>query len=86
MTRVYNRKDQAVPYQDTHGKGLLRDDPKLANIPIIAMTANAFKEDEEAALAVGMQAHIAKPIDLNTMMATIRRVLQENARKGEKIC
>lgn len=32
MTRVYNRKERAVPYQDTHGKGILRDDPKLANI------------------------------------------------------
>ena len=47
----------------------------LAEIPILAMTANAFKEDELAAKAAGMQAHIAKPIDVDKMMATLREVL-----------
>lgn len=32
MTGIYNRKERAVPYQDTHGKGILRSDPRLANI------------------------------------------------------
>ena len=47
-----------------------------AGIPILAMTANAFKEDVEASRAAGMQAHIAKPIDVNTLMNTLRSVLQ----------
>lgn len=56
------------------------DDPKKAFVPVIAMTANAFKEDEEAAIAAGMQAHIAKPIDLDAMTVTISRVLSEHER------
>lgn len=47
----------------------------LAGIPIVAMTANAFREDEEAAKAAGMQAHISKPLDVDKMMATLRTVL-----------
>jgi CheY-like chemotaxis protein len=39
------------------------------------MTAIAFKEDERAALAAGMQAHIAKPLDVEKMLATISAVL-----------
>lgn len=39
-------------------------DKEKANIPIVAMTANAFEEDTKRALSVGMNAHIAKPIDM----------------------
>ena len=52
------------------------DDPALAGIPILAMTANAFKEDVEAVKAAGMQAHIPKPIDVNVLMNTLRSVLK----------
>ncbi len=50
-------------------------DKALAEIPIIAMTANAFKEDVKAAEEAGMQAHIAKPIDVGVMMETLTAVL-----------
>ena len=52
------------------------DDRQKSSIPILAMTANAFAEDVEAALRSGMQAHIAKPIDISTMMATLTEVLK----------
>ncbi|MBQ1502241.1 MAG: response regulator, partial [Firmicutes bacterium] len=51
-------------------------DPQLANIPIIAMTANAFAEDVQAAREAGMNAHIAKPIDVAKMTQTLTEILQ----------
>ena len=44
------------------------EDPEKANIPIVAMTANAFAEDRQRALSVGMNDHVAKPIDMNLLM------------------
>ena len=58
------------------------DNKALAGIPILAMTANAFKEDELAALEAGMQAHIAKPVDVNQLMKTLASVLQMPADKN----
>ena len=51
------------------------DDDKLNSIPIIAMTANAFSEDVKRAHDAGMNAHIAKPIDVNTMTNVLREIL-----------
>ena len=50
-------------------RSLERADAKT--IPIIAMTANAFQEDAEKCIAVGMNAHLAKPLDIEKMMITI---------------
>ena len=50
-------------------------DAKKAGIPIIAMTANAFAEDRQTALDAGMNAHVAKPIDMTVLMPTILRYL-----------
>ena len=45
-------------------------------IPILAMTANAFREDEEDALAAGMNGHIAKPIDVDALYRTMSELLR----------
>ena len=51
------------------------EDPQKAGIPIIAMTANAFSEDRQAALDAGMNDHVAKPINMNILVPTIRKYL-----------
>ena len=51
------------------------EDPQKANIPIIAMTANAFTEDRQVALDAGMNDHIAKPINMNVLVPTLRKYL-----------
>ena len=51
-------------------------DKRLAGIPIIAMTANAFQEDIRKAGEAGMNGHIAKPLDIPDMKATLQRVLK----------
>ena len=53
------------------------DDKKKAEIPIIAMTANAFAEDRKRAFDAGMNGHIAKPIDIEKLGAVIRSVLNK---------
>ena len=52
------------------------DDPIRANIPIVAMTANAFEEDKKNALAAGMNGHVSKPIDIPKLMETLAQVLK----------
>ena len=52
------------------------ENPALSNIPIIAMTANAFREDIQAARDAGMNAHIAKPLDVAKMMKTLTQILR----------
>ena len=49
---------------------------QLANIPILAMTANAFEEDKQEALRCGMNGHIAKPIDMDMLFETLDKVLE----------
>ena len=51
------------------------DDRELAGIPILAMTANAFEEDKQAALRCGMDGHIAKPIDIDNLFSTLNKIL-----------
>lgn len=52
-------------------------DKRKANIPIIAMTANAFSEDREKALEVGMNDHVSKPIDMNILLPAILKILKK---------
>jgi PAS domain S-box-containing protein len=51
-------------------------DPQCKDLPIIAMTANVFKDDIENCLAAGMNDHIGKPIDIDEMFTKLRRVLK----------
>ncbi len=55
------------------------EDPDLASIPIVAMTANAFEEDRKLALESGMNAHIAKPIDMKKLLEILTAILKERA-------
>jgi signal transduction histidine kinase/ABC-type amino acid transport substrate-binding protein/BarA-like signal transduction histidine kinase len=54
------------------------ENPALANIPVIAMTANAFEEDQKKAMEAGMNAHIAKPVDVEKLLDTLERILKDN--------
>lgn len=54
-------------------RALDREDAK--SIPIIAMTANAFAEDEKAALAAGMDAHVPKPLNMELLKKTLQHII-----------
>lgn len=53
------------------------DNPDIANIPIVAMTANAFDEDKQNALDSGMNAHVAKPINVENLMNVLHSIIME---------
>lgn len=48
----------------------------LANVPIVAMTANAFDDERKKALTSGMNGHVAKPIDVNVLFATLKQIMK----------
>ncbi len=49
---------------------------RKANIPIVAMTANAFEEDRRRAFACGMNGHIVKPVDMKTIEKELREIFK----------
>ena len=53
------------------------DDPQKANLPIIAVTANAFDEDRKFAMEAGMNGHLAKPYDIPEIMKKLEKVLRQ---------
>ena len=56
------------------------ENPDLASIPILAMTANAFEEDKQEALKCGMNGHISKPIDIAKLLETLENLLKQSAK------
>lgn len=79
--------DVQMPVMNGHDatraiRSMEREDAR--RIPIIAMTANAFAEDEKAALDAGMDAHVAKPLDVELLKKVIKHCVErkENYEKG----
>jgi two-component system cell cycle response regulator DivK len=58
----------------------LRSDPRTADIPTVALTAQAMRGDQEAVLAAGFDDYISKPINTGTFPQTVARVLGANGR------
>jgi len=58
------------------------DNPRAKTIPIIAMTANVFKEDIERCLAAGMNSHIGKPLDFDEVMSNLRSYLNAGSKNS----
>jgi CheY-like chemotaxis protein len=56
----------------------IRQLPGLADVPILAMTANAFAEDRDRCLAAGMNAHVGKPVDPELLYGTLLHWLQQS--------
>ena len=59
------------------------DDEKARAIPIVAVTANVFKEDVDRCLKVGMDAHLRKPLDIDMVLHVLRPYLSKNVARRE---
>ncbi|MDR2421567.1 MAG: response regulator [Oscillospiraceae bacterium] len=71
-------------YEATRGIRALKN-PKAATIPVVAMTANVFREDVEKCLAAGMNDHVGKPLDLEEVLDRLREYLPKRQPPREKI-
>ena len=58
------------------------EDRELAQVPVIAMTANAFSEDVKAAFDAGMNAHVAKPIDVDVLKKVLADALSAKQKEN----
>ena len=79
VKKIVDLMDMQMPVMNGYeatGKIRKLQDKSKAQIPIIAMTANAFAEDRQKALSVGMNDHVAKPIDMNTLIPVLQKYLQ----------
>ena len=56
-------------------------DEEKANIPILAMTANAFEEDKREAIAAGMNGHIAKPIQVDRLLSILAETIGQQEKQ-----
>jgi two-component system, sensor histidine kinase and response regulator len=65
--------DLQMPVMDGYqATRLMREDPSLSTLPVLAMTAHAMVEERERCLALGMQNHLSKPLDPATLYAALR--------------
>lgn len=72
--------DIRMPEMDgLEATSLIRDleRPDAKTIPIIALTANAFDEDVQRSMQAGMNAHLTKPIDKNSLFTTLENLIQD---------
>lgn len=77
--------DMQMPKMDgLEASRLIRENPALADLPIIAMTANAMIGDRESCLAAGMNDYISKPIQYEAMYATLARWTHREGQPAEK--
>ena len=60
------------------------DRPDAVQVPIIAMTANAFDSDRRKSKAAGMDEHISKPIDVDQLFEVLARLLPDNAEQAKE--
>jgi CheY-like chemotaxis protein len=68
-------------YEATHRIRTM-DTPKAKTIPIIAMTANVFREDIEKCLQSGMNGHVGKPLEISDVLRQLRIHLSEEGEAG----
>ncbi len=67
--------DMQMPVMDgLTATGLIRSDPGLADLPIVAMTANAMASDREVCLAAGMNEHVGKPFEIQQLVQVLQRL------------
>ncbi|MBT1443230.1 response regulator [Shewanella sp. JM162201] len=72
--------DMQMPVMDgITATRIIREQPRFAALPIIAMTANAMEQDIKACQQAGMNSHISKPIDVNLLYECLRNFLPERA-------
>ncbi|MDR2489463.1 MAG: response regulator [Desulfovibrio sp.] len=69
-------------YESTRRIRALEGTSRDARVPIIAMTANVFREDIDKCLEAGMDGHLGKPLNLNDMLALLRTYLADNAQNS----
>jgi CheY-like chemotaxis protein len=68
--------DINLPGMDGHeAQRLLRDDPRTAHIPVIALSANAMERDVKRSIAAGFFAYLTKPIDIDAFTAAVDKAL-----------
>ena len=75
MKIIQTKKEKMNGYQATKAIRKLPDE--RAQVPIIAMTANAFEEDRQAAFAAGMDDYLAKPIEIDKLLRKIVKALKK---------